>query len=566
MKWTIGKKLFITSMLIMLIIVILSAFSLKNTYTLNNNTQQLSKTVLPKVSLIGDINYFTEHVMTLTQSHLLNEEQTSKDEYEKKITETTEALDITFQKYGKLIESDEEKNYFNQLKERWTIFLNKKDKVISESNSHNKEAAHQTFRDGVLLFDKMQGDLDTLTKLNSQNSDAITIKSDDQSKNAFNINIYIVIGSLIFTLFITYLLIRSIRKPLALLSKQVKEVADGNLGLEPIKIRNKDEIGDLANHINTMTENLRGLIENVIYNSQLVAATSEELSASAEETSRASEQITNSIINIAEGAEKQEISTQEAYSVVKEISVGMEQAASSIQTVAENSQSTSEKAAYGNKVLDKTVNQMNMIHHTVNHTSEIVNALGEKSDEIGKIVTIISEISEQTNLLALNAAIEAARAGEQGKGFAVVADEVKKLATQSRNAAGQISQLVDIIQVEVKKVIVSMEEGSSEIKDGIELVSESGDNFKQIVKMIEEVSAQTEEVSAIFEEINASSESIIQIVEMTSNISAEASGQSQSVAAAAEQQNASMEEMAASADILSKMAVELQDTVKGFKI
>ncbi|MEH6939979.1 HAMP domain-containing methyl-accepting chemotaxis protein, partial [Bacillus sp. JJ664] len=388
----------------------------------------------------------------------------------------------------------------------------------------------------------------------------------EQSKNALNLNIYIVIGSLIFTIAITYLLVRSIRRPLILLSGQVKEVSEGNLGIEPIRIKNKDEIGELANHVNAMTENLKVLIENVMYNSQLVAATSEELSASAEETSRASEQITSSIIYIAEGAEKQENSTHEAYSVVKEISTGMEQAALSIQTVAENSQSTSEKAIYGNKVLDKTVNQMNMIHQTVNHTSEIVNSLGEKSDEIGKIVTIITEISEQTNLLALNAAIEAARAGEQGKGFAVVADEVKKLATQSRNAAGQISQLVDIIQLEVNKVIVSMEEGSSEIKDGIDLVTESGENFKQIVKMIEEVSSQTEEVSAIFEEINASSQSIIQIVEMTSTISAEASGQSQGVAAAAEQQNASMEEMAASADILSKMAEELQDTVKGFKI
>ncbi len=566
LKWTIGKKLFTTSMLIMLIMVTLSAFSLRNTYTLNNNTQQLSITVLPKVSLIGDINYYTEHVMTLTQNHLLNEDQAAKDEYENKITETTAALNDSFQKYSKLIESEDEKKYYNQLKERWTVFLNKKDKVISESNGNNKEAANQTFRDGVLLFEKMQGDLDTLTKLNSQNSDKITLKSDEQSNNALNINIYIVIGSLIFTIVITYLLVHSIRKPLILLSNQVKEVADGNLGIEPIQIKNKDEIGELAVHVNAMTENLKGLIENVMYNSQLVAATSEELSASAEETSRASEQITSSIIYIAEGAEKQEKSTHEAYSVVKEISAGMEQAASSIQTVAENSQSTSEKAVYGNKVLDQTVNQMNMIHRTVNHTSEIVNALGEKSDEIGKIVTIITEISEQTNLLALNAAIEAARAGEQGKGFAVVADEVKKLATQSRNAAGQISQLVDIIQLEVNKVIVSMEEGSSEIKDGINLVNESGENFKQIVKMIEEVSSQTEEVSAIFEEINASSQSIIQIVEMTSTISVETSGQSQSVAASAEQQNASMEEMAASADILSKMAEELQDTVKGFKI
>ncbi|WP_088042349.1 methyl-accepting chemotaxis protein [Bacillus sp. EAC] len=566
MKWTIGKKLISTSALIMLIILTLSAFSIKNTNTLNSNTKKLSENVLPKASLIGDINYLTEHVMTLTQNHLLSTDKLYKAEYEKKLNDTTGQLDNTFKQYGQLIKNEDEKKYFNELKDRWTIFLHKKDTILSESNSNNIESATQTFYDGIILFDKMQSDLDTLTKINNNESKAITNKNDTDSKAVQNITLIIVIVSTILTLVIVSLLIRGIKKPLTLLNHQVKEVAAGNLAVEEIKIKNKDEIGELADNINLMTTNLKNLIENVIYNSQLVAATSEELSASAEETSRASEQITSSIVNIAEGAEKQEKNSQEAYAVIKEISTGMEQAASSIQTVAENSLSTTEKAILGNKVLDQTVDQMNLIHHTVHQTSEIVNSLGEKSDEIGKIVSIITEISEQTNLLALNAAIEAARAGEQGKGFAVVADEVKKLAAQSRRAAQQIAQLVDFIQGEVKNVILSMEEGSTEIKDGIKLVSKSGDNFKEIVKMIEEVSSQTQEVSAIFEEINASSHSIIEIVEMTSTISAEASGQSQSVAVAAEQQSSSMEEMAASADILSKMAEELQDSIKGFKI
>jgi len=566
MKWTIGKKLISTAALIMLIILTLSAFSIKNTNTLNSNTKKLSENVLPKASLIGDINYLTEHVMTLTQNHLLSTDKLYKAEYEKKLNDTTGQLDNTFKQYGQLIKNEDEKKYFNELKDRWTIFLHKKDTILSESNSNNIESATKTFYDGIILFDKMQSDLDTLTKLTNNESKAITNKNDTDSKGVQNITLIIVIVSTILTLVIVSLLIRGIKKPLTLLNNQVKEVADGNLAVEEIKIKNKDEIGELADNINMMTTNLKNLIENVIYNSQLVAATSEELSASAEETSRASEQITSSIVNIAEGAEKQEKNSQEAYAVIKEISTGMEQAASSIQTVAENSLSTTEKAILGNKVLDQTVDQMNLIHHTVHQTSEIVNSLGEKSDEIGKIVSIITEISEQTNLLALNAAIEAARAGEQGKGFAVVADEVKKLAAQSRRAAQQIAQLVDFIQGEVKNVILSMEEGSTEIKDGIKLVSKSGDNFKEIVKMIEEVSSQTQEVSAIFEEINASSHSITEIVEMTSTISAEASGQSQSVAAAAEQQSSSMEEMAASADILSKMAEELQDSIKGFKI
>ena len=566
MKWTIGRKLIFSFILVLVIILTLSAFSITSTFRLNNNTKEVSEEVLPKVESIGEINYIAEHILSTTQKHMLSDDESYKRKYEYELEGQYTLIDKAFSDYKKLLVTKEEKALYEKLHTEWNDFVEKNAEILELSNKMNTKNAVLTSFSGTALFDKMHTDLDSLIKMHQKQGKQINEDSNKEFTNVTYTTLISVIVAFVLTILIAVVLIRSIRKPLTKLSMQVKEVAEGNLVLEPLEIKNKDEIGELASNVNTMTSNLKELIESVVYNSQLVASTSEELSASAEETSRASEQITSSIINIAEGAEQQEKSSLEAFTVVKEISTGMEQAASSIQTVAENSLSTSEKAVYGNKVLVKTVNQMNMIHDTVNNTSNIVNSLGEKSDEIGKIVTIITEIAEQTNLLALNAAIEAARAGEQGKGFAVVADEVKKLAEQSRSAAGQISGLVGFIQNEVKKVITSMSEGSIEIKNGIDLVSESGENFNHIVKMIEEVSAQTQEVSAIFEQINASSHSIINIVERTAEISAEASGQSQSVAAAAEQQNASMEEMSASADILSKMAEELQDTVKTFKV
>ncbi|MET3193363.1 methyl-accepting chemotaxis protein [Gottfriedia sp. OAE603] len=566
MKWTIGRKFTMSFILILVIILILSAFSITSTNRLNNNTNEVSKVVLPKVETIGEINYIAEHVLSTTQKHMLTDDSTYKQKYENELAGEYLQINYAFEKYSKLLTTKKEKQIYENLYTEWRDYVKKNAEVIVLSNQMDtKNAVLATFSSAA-LFDKMHKDLDALSKLHNKEAESISKSGEKEFKNVTLLT-FISIGlGIVLTILIAYVLIKNIRTPLIRLSAQVKEVAEGNLVLDPLFIKNKDEIGELTDSFNRMTTNLKELIENVIYNSQLVASTSEELSASAEETSRSSEQITSSIISIAEGANKQEKSSLEAFTVVKEISNGMEQAAASIHTVAENSLSTTEKALYGNKVIEKTVKQMNMIHETVNNTSDIVNSLGEKSDEIGKIVTIITDISEQTNLLALNAAIEAARAGEQGKGFAVVADEVKKLATQSRSAANQISGLIDFIQKEVQNVIISMDEGSKEIQNGIELVSESGENFNHIVKMIEEVSAQTKEVSAIFEQINANSHSIISIVRTTSEISSEASGQAEGVATAAEQQNASMEEMSASADILSKMAVELQDTVKRFNV
>ncbi|MET3194116.1 methyl-accepting chemotaxis protein [Gottfriedia sp. OAE603] len=532
MNWTIGKKLILTFVSILLIIVALSGFSIYSAYSLNNNTSNLSKSVSPKIADIGDINYLTEHVMTLTQNHIISKDLPYKTQYEQSIDNTISLLDATFTNYQKLLTTNSEREHFNSLKIKWQNYLIKNKEVLTLSNNYDTNNAILTSYEGIKLFDKMQTDLDALVKLHKKEAKTITTDSEVQFKSVLDVTIIIVSFSIIALITIAIVMIRNIKNPLTLLSNQVREVSNGNLSIDLVTIKNKDEIGELAKDFNTMTINLKDIIVKVIENSQLVASTSEELSASAEETSRASEQITDSIIGIAEGSEQQENSSREAYIVVKEISSGMEQAATSIQTVADNSLSTTEKAIHGNKVLEKTVEQMNMINDTVNNTSIIANGLGEKSNEIGNIVTIITEISEQTNLLALNAAIEAARAGEQGKGFAVVADEVKKLAEQSRTASKQISELVILIQNEVKKVISSMDEGSQEIKNGIHLVSESGENFRDIVKMIEEVSSQTQEVSAIFEEVNASSLNIMHIVEKNSAISMEASGQSQTVAAA----------------------------------
>ncbi|WP_374702708.1 methyl-accepting chemotaxis protein [Bacillus sp. V5-8f] len=244
----------------------------------------------------------------------------------------------------------------------------------------------------------------------------------------------------------------------------------------------------------------------------------------------------------------------------------MSKAAASIQAVADLADTANQKAHAGNHVVGDTVNQINTIQQKVGSTAEVVETLEKKSKEIGQIVDIITQIADQTNLLALNAAIEAARAGEHGKGFAVVADEVRKLAEQSGHAAGEIKALIMHIQMESTKAMQSMHEGTVSVGQGIDMVHQTGKAFKEISNLIEEVSFMSQEVSAIIEQVNASSKNTVDMMEEISYISKQSAANTQNVAASAEEQNASMEEISASSESLSRMAQELQETVSQFKL
>lgn len=355
-------------------------------------------------------------------------------------------------------------------------------------------------------------------------------------------------------------------KPIALIRDQCLLLAGGDLREREATVISEDEIGQLAQGFRQMRTNLRQLVAKVHSQSEQLAASSEQLTASADQSAEAANQVAASITEVAAGAAEQLSAANESAAVAEQISASIQQAASTTQEVALQSAQAAAKATDGSQSVNKAISQMAQIEQTVNSSAEVVAELGERSKEIGQIVDTISGIAGQTNLLALNAAIEAARAGEQGRGFAVVADEVRKLAEQSQEAAKQIADLIGSIQGDTDKAVVAMNDGTREVKVGAEVVNAAGQAFTEIVALVTQVSDQVTEISAAMEQIASGSRHIVTSVNRIEALGKTAAGEAQLVSAATEEQSASMEEIASSSQSLAHLAMELREAVGKFQV
>lgn len=364
---------------------------------------------------------------------------------------------------------------------------------------------------------------------------------------------------------IVYQVARRIAKPIEQLARAAEQVAGGNLAVA-IAVEGKDEVGLLAQAMRTMVVNLRALVRQVSLTTEQVAASSEELTANAQQSAQATTQIAQEIAEVAHGAETQLAETFDTESAIEQMSASIRQMADSIALMASTSEKTADAAANGSVAINSALRQMQTIETTVLHSAAVVTKLGQRSQEIGQIVNTISGLAGQTNLLALNAAIEAARAGEQGRGFAVVADEVRKLAEQSQEAAKQISSLIEEIQGETGKAVAAMNEGTREVKAGDEVANQARLAFDQIALQVAQVSTQVRDLAAAIRRLTGSSEQVVAAIHHMDSISKESVGRTQTVSAATQQQLAAVEEVSTASQALAGIVEDLQQSVRRFAV
>jgi methyl-accepting chemotaxis protein len=450
---------------------------------------------------------------------------------------------------------------------------------------------------------------------------------------------------------------RGITKPLSQVSKVAEQIAEidlqalvdemgamaggdltRHLRITTVKIltKSKDEIGQLGDAFNSMIErlqmtgqafsdmtvNLQSMVGQVADNANSLSIASEQLASSASQagqattqisrtvqqvaqgtseqadatnrTAQAMEQMTHAIEEVAKGAQEQSKAAAAASQLTNEISSAVQQVAGNAESVTQNSAEAAKAAREGSMTVEAAIEGMRRIQTKVGLSAKKVEEMGQRSDQIGMIVETIDDIASQTNLLALNAAIEAARAGEHGKGFAVVADEVRKLAERSGSATKEINVLIRGIQGTVKDAVRAMNEGSAEVESGVKLANEAGQSLSNILDAAETVFKQAneaaratqrmnalagqmktaaetvasivEENTASTEEMSANSAEVTSSIENIASVGEENSAAAEEVSASAEEMSAQVEEVTASAQSLAETALELTELVGQFKL
>ncbi|MED1440819.1 methyl-accepting chemotaxis protein [Aeribacillus composti] len=396
------------------------------------------------------------------------------------------------------------------------------------------------------------------------------IKSGNNMIQLSNLSIIIILAVLVSILLIGFIMsfkmARSITNPLIKIAGQMEQISKGNLMLEPLSIKSKDEIGELMEAVNEMGNQLRKIVQDIYHASDTMSKQSSELLSSSKELKEGGNQIAATMQELSVGAESQANSASELSEAMGMYMEKIYQIHRNGKEMFDKSREVLELTENGSKLMDQSKKLFDYMFTGMQSNMKKIKKLDERSKQISKLVEVIQSIADQTNLLALNAAIEAARAGEHGKGFAVVADEVRKLAEQVSNSVEDIQKIVEEVHGETNKVTKSFELGFQQVESGMGSMNETSAAFQQIKETIKEISERINNAQNDLTDMLSTSESINDSISNIASISEEAAAGIEQTSASAATANESAATIASHAESMSNLAGDLQSLVKRFQI
>jgi len=534
----IGMRLGVGFAVITLFLMVVGIYSIVKMDQMDTLIGNMVEDKYPKAVMLDDIRNNLNIVARAVRNMIILDDKEETKRSMKMIADAREGVNKDLEQLAKIVHSDTGKAALKEIVESRAAYLADQKMVLAHLEAGERDKAREIV---IASLRKTQGAylaaVNKMLEHQSKEVERVGVESDKTVMQARTVVIVMLLASVILAVVFAVFIVRSITRPIAPMVAAAKRIAEGDLNVA-IEHMSNDEIGQLSDSLRIMAENLKRMISQVSSTSTQIATASSQLHSTAEQIATGAEEVAAQAATVATASE--------------EMSATSGDIAQNCQLAAEGAQLAAQTASDGASVVEKTVAAMGQIAEKVMESARTVEELGARSDQIGAIIGTIEDIADQTNLLALNAAIEAARAGEQGRGFAVVADEVRALAERTTRATKEIGEMIKAIQRETKGAVTAMEQGVQQVESGTMEAAKSGEALQNILEQVNNVAMQVHQIATAAEEQTATtseiSSNMIQITEVVQQTS---HGAQESATAAAQ---------------LNGNAEELQHLVRQFKL
>jgi len=516
----IGSKLISGFGLVTLVAAVVGIVAIKNLRTIQAADNALYQNQTVGIAQLGYVSSaFHRNRLNLVNLTLAKKAE-DRSKYDNRVRELVDQMTNAAAEYAKTLQTDSDRILQEKYVRAYNLYVPLRNKVVELALAGRAQEAEVIMHgDGQKAADDLKNVIDEMVSAKIKAAQESAETNERLAASAQGIMLATLGVGILLAIAIGLFISRAIAKPVRFLAEKAAIMATGDLTVQ-VHQHSTDEVGQLAGAFQTMIRSLRETISHVGEASAAVASAANEISSSTEQ--------------MAAGAQEQTSQAHEVASAVEEMTKTIIENSKNAGDTAETAKQARQTAETGGRVVEETVAGMKRIAEVVNRSAETVETLGKSSDQIGEIIGVIDDIADQTNLLALNAAIEAARAGEQGRGFAVVADEVRKLAERTTKATKEIATMIKQIQAETSGAVASMEEGTKQVNDGIALADKAGESLREIVGSIGRVTEMISQIAAANEQQSSASEQISKNVEAISSVTNETAQATQQIARAAE--------------------------------